>query len=129
MDESTITILVSFFAMGIVIMIFQWRQNVALEKRLREDAKELREDLRELRGDFRDLENRFGESEERLRADSKEMEERLIERINTVETRLNRRHDSTDADIKTLIGEVGLVKGAVIGISVETSTGEPVATS
>lgn len=83
MDGSTITILVSFFAMGIAIMVFQWRQNGALEKRLREDTKELREDFRELRSDFRELENRLGETEERL-----------IERIDTLETRLSGRLDA-----------------------------------
>ena len=83
-------------AWAITIMGFQWRQNVAMERRLREDSREL---------------------ESRLREESQGLESRLRGDIQTLERRL----ETTDADVKTLIGEVGLIKGALLGVSDEVT--------
>ena len=128
-DGSLVTIVLVVIGMGITIMGFQWRQNVAMEKRLREDSQELE---RRLRGDSQEL-------EKRLRGDSQGLESRLRENIRTLEMRLQednqasesrlrgdiqtleRRLETTDADVKTLIGEVGLIKGALLGVSDEVT--------
>ena len=133
MEGSTITLLVAILAMGITIMGFQWRQNAAMERWLREDSRELerrlREDSRELERRLREDINSVAESVEsakiELRSEIKAVEERLVGRIKTVEGRL----DITDSDVKILIGEVGLVKGAVLGVSAETNPREPAATN
>ena len=82
-DGSLVTIILVVIGMGITIMAFQWRQNVAMEKRLREDMQT---------------------SETRLRGDNQALERRI---------------ETIEADVKTLIGEVGLVKGALLGVSDE----------
>ena len=96
-DWSLVTIILVVIGMGITIMGFQWRQNVAMEKRLREDSKA---------------------SEKRLREDNEASERRLREDNRTLERRL----ETTNADVKTLIGEVGLIKGALLGVSSEISS-------
>ncbi len=150
-DGSLVTIVLVVIGMGITIMGFQWRQNVAMEKRLREDSQELE---RRLRGDSQELEKRLREDsqglesrlrednrtlETRLQEDSQGLESRLRENIRTLEMRLQednqasesrlrgdiqtleRRLETTDADVKTLIGEVGLIKGALLGVSDEVT--------
>ena len=66
-NAGTITIVLSIFGTGILVMLFQWRQNGASEKRLREDIGKTEE---RLRGDARAM-------EERLQGDIRESEERL----------------------------------------------------
>ena len=121
MDESTITILVSLFALGIVIIVFQWRQNVALEKRLRNHIRKFEERVRidriqmekRLREHIQDLiierhrvrdavARRYkprGQSVEsakiELRGEINAMEKRLTKRINTFETQLSNQLDTT----------------------------------
>ena len=115
-DWSLVTIILVVIGMGITIMGFQWRQNVAMERRLRRDAEILERRLRE---DSQGLETRLREdieaSERRLREDSETLERRLREDNRTLERRL----ETTDADVKTLIREVGLIKGALLGVSDE----------
>ena len=82
-DGSLVTIILVVIGMGITIMAFQWRQNVAMERRLRDDAQR---------------------SETRLREDNQALEIRI---------------KTIDSDVKTLIGEVGLIKGALLGVSDE----------
>ena len=113
-DWSLVTIVLVVIGMGITIMGFQWRQNVAMERRLRRDSETLERRLRE---DMQGLEGRLREDsqglEGRLREDSHGLEGRLREDMRTLERRL----ETTDADVKTLIGEVGLIKGALLGVS------------
>lgn len=128
-DWSLVTITLVVIGMGITVMGFQWRQNVAMERRLREDMRtserRLREDMRtserRLREDSQGLEARLQEDsqglEARLREDSHGLEARLREDSRTLERRL----ETTNADVKTLIGEVGLIKGALLGVSDEIS--------
>ena len=132
-NAGTITIVLSIFGMGIMVMLFQWRQNVALEKRLREELVRAEERLRE---DAKSMEERLRgemkESEERLREDVKSMEERLrgeiqavAKSVDKVEVSLSHRLDRTDDKINALTQSVGVVQGAVIGVSVETPPREP----
>ena len=107
LDWSLVTIILVVIGMGITIMGFQWRQNVAMERRLREDNRTLERRLRE---DNRTLETR-------MREDDQELEARLREDNRTLERRL----ETIDADVKTLICEVGLIKGALLGVSDEIS--------
>ena len=100
-DGSLVTIILVVIGMGITIMAFQWRQNVAMEKRLR--------------GDNQALERRIETTESRLRRDNQELEERLRGDNQALERRI----ETIEADVKTLIGEVGLVKGALLGVSDE----------
>ncbi len=118
LDWSLVTIILVVIGMGITIMGFQWRQNVAMERRLREDNRTLERRLRE---DNRTLERRLREDnrtlETRMREDDQELEARLREDNRTLERRL----ETIDADVKTLICEVGLIKGALLGVSDEIS--------
>ena len=95
-DWSLVTIILVVIGIGITMMVFQWRQNVAMERRLRED---IRTSERRLREDIRT-------SERRSQGDNQALEKRLV---------------TLEADVKTLIGEVGLIKGALLGVSSETS--------
>ncbi len=133
---------------GLPLAIFQWRQNLAMESRLRTEIKAVAESIdrtkRELEGDIEAVEKRLNDRIDRL--DDKverlvgESEARLNERLNRSddkverlvgesEARLNSRIDRSDDKIDRLIGDVGLVKGAVIGLSAESGAREPVATS
>ena len=111
-DWSLATIILVIIGMGITIMGFQWRQNVAMERRLRMDMqtseRRLREDMqtseRHLREDNQTLERRLEMTESRLREDNQALERRV---------------ETIESDVKTLIGEVGLIKGALLGVSDE----------
>ena len=137
-DWSLVTIILVVIGMGITIMGFQWRQNVAMERRLRED---MRTSETRLRGDMQTSETRLREDSEvmerRLREDMRTSETRLRGDMQTLEIRLRednqeleahlrednqaleRRVETIEADVKTLIGEVGLIKGALLGVSDE----------
>ncbi len=103
---------------------------MAMEVRLRGEIEESEERLRKdaiaIRGEIK-------ESEERLRKDAMAMEIRLRGEIQAVaksservEASINHRLDRTDDKINTLTQAVGVVQGAVIGVSVETPPREPV---
>ncbi len=157
-NAGTITIVLSIFGTGILVMLFQWRQSGAMEKRLRddiqrgedrlrEDAKSLegrlREEIREsedrLREDAKSLEGRLREeireSEDRLREDARATEDRLrgeiqvvaksVERVEiNLSHRLDRTDDTDDTDdtVNFLTQDIGVVQGALIGVSTETTT-------
>ena len=100
MSESVgqeLAIILPIGALVLSLHFFQWRQNVAIENRLKQDRRE--------------------------------SDERLHNEIVAVEERLTNRLDRTDGKVDSLIGEVGLVKGAVLGISVETASRESVPTN
>ena len=112
---------------GLPLAVFQWRQNAALEKRLTANAESVEN---RLRGDIQtvkdDLSDEIKAVENRLNRRIDEVEERLTSRIDEVEERLTSRINTTDNNVIHLIGEVGLVKGAVLGISAEGAPREPV---
>ena len=124
---------------GVPLAVFQWRQNAALDRRLSNDIKTVREDLSDeirasenrLRGEIQtvkeDLSDEIRASENRLNRRIDEVENRLNRRIDEVEERLTGRVNTTDNNVIHLIGEVGLVKGAVLGMSAESAPREPVA--
>lgn len=102
MDNAVvIAIIVAIIAppltVGLPLAIFQWRQNLAMENRLRTEIQSVKSDLE---GD-----------------------------IQAVERRLTDRLNRTDDKVDRLIGEVGLVKGAILGVPNETSLREPATTS
>ena len=125
-NAGTITIVLSIFGTGILVMLFQWRQNGASEKRLREDIGKVEERLRE---DAREMEERLrGEIQVVVKSVEK-VEVTLNQRIERTETGINHRLDRTDDNVNALIQAVGVVQGAVVGVSVEASPREPVAPS
>ena len=144
MSETVSQALVIILPIGALVLslhFFQWRQNVAIENRLRHDIRdsegrsrnEIKAVEERLTGEIEAVEEHLtGEIkavEERLTGEIKAVEERLTGEIESVEERLTRRIDRTDDKVDTLIGEVGLVKGAVLGISAETASRESVTTS
>ena len=142
---------------GVPLAVFQWRQNAAMEKRLRED---MRESDRRLRGEIAASEDRLrGEiaavaqsvetAKSELRGEIAASEDRLRGEIaavaQSVETAkselrgeiaavakaaeksdagINHRLDRNDDNVRRLIQDVGVVQGAVLGVSVETSPAE-----
>ncbi|MCY4652470.1 MAG: hypothetical protein OXC95_04815 [Dehalococcoidia bacterium] len=112
---------------GVPLAIFQWRQNAALDRRLSNEIKTVKEDLSdEIKASENRLNRRIDDVEDRLSADIKAVENRFNRRIDEVEERLTTRINTTDNNVIHLIGEVGLVKGAVLGISTEGAPREPV---
>ena len=113
---------------GIPLAVFQWRQIAALDRRLSGEIKTAKEDLSdEIKTVKEDLSDEIKAVENRLNRRIDEVEERLTNRIDEVEERLTNRINTTDNNVIHLIGEVGLVKGAVLGISTENAPREPVA--
>lgn len=113
LDSNTITIILAVVAMTLGSYYFQLRQSAATEKRLRDDMEA---------------------SETRLRDEIKAFETRLRDEIKPSETRLeksiesnNRRLDDTNAEIRILINDVGVIKGA-LGVSTQSREREPVRT-
>ena len=105
---------------GVPLAIFQWRQNAALDRRHSNEIKTVKEDLSdEIKASENRLNRRIDDLEDRLSADIKAVENRLNRRIDEVEERLTTRINTADNNVIHLIGEVGLVKGAVLGISTE----------
>lgn len=104
---------------GLPLAIFQWRQNLAMENRLRAEIRTVKSDLE---GDIRSVKSD-------LEGDIKSLKSDLKSDIQAVERRLTDRLNRTDDKVDYLIGEVGLVKGAVLGVPTETSPREPVVTS
>ena len=102
---------------GIPLAVFQWRQIAALDRRLSGEIKTVKEDLSD----------EIKTVKEDLSDEIKAVENRLNRRIDEVEERLTNRINTTDNNVIHLIGEVGLVKGAVLGISTENAPREPVA--
>ncbi len=113
MDNAVvIAIIVAIIAppltVGLPLAIFQWRQNLAMESRLRAEIQSVKTDLE---GDIQSVKTD-------LEGDIQAVERRLTDRLNR-----------TDDKVDRLIGEVGLVKGAVLGVPTETSPREPATTS
>ncbi len=120
LDGNTITNVLAILAMTLGLYYFLSRQITAVEKRLREDMSDLRDEITA--------------SETRLRDEIKTSETRLRDEIKASEVRLeksveatNRRIDDTNAEIRILINDVGVVKGA-LGVSTQSREREPVAT-
>ena len=112
---------------GIPLAIFQWRQNTALEKRLTANIESVENRLRtEIQTVKSDLGTEIQTVKSDLGTEIKAVENRLNHRIDEVEERLTKRISATDNNVIHLIGEVGLVKGAVLGISTEGTPREPV---
>ena len=117
---------------GLPLAIFQWRQNLAMENRLRAEIKAVAESLegteRELEGDIRDAEGRLNGRIDRLDDRIDRLDDKVERLIGESEGRLNGRIDRLDDKVEHLIGDVGLVKGAVLGLSAESGAREPAAT-
>ena len=100
-DWSLVTITLVVIGMGITIMGFQWRQNVAMERRLRED---MRTSERRLREDSQGLESRLREDsrtlETRLQEDSQGLESRLREDNRTLEIRLQEDNQASESRLR-----------------------------
>ena len=133
MSESVgqaLAIILPIGALVLSLHFLQWRQSVAMENRLRQ---EIRESEERSRGEIRAVEERLGGEiravKERLGGEIRAVEERLTVEIRAVESRLSDRLDRTDDKVDALTGEVGLVKGAMLGISVETASRESVPTN
>ena len=124
MDNAVvIAIIVAIIAppltVGLPLAIFQWRQNLAMENRLRAEIQSIKTDLE---GDIQSVKTD-------LEGDIKSLKSDLEGNIQAVERRLTDRLNRTDDKVDRLIGEVGLVKGAVLGVPTETSPREPATTS
>ena len=129
------------FTVGLPLAIFQWRQNLAMENRLRAEIKSVKVDLEgdiksvksDLEGDIKsvksDLEGDIQSIKSDLEGSIQSVKSDLEGDIQAVERRLTDRLNRTDDKVDYLIGEVGLVKGAVLGVPTETSPREPATTS
>ena len=133
MSETVSQALVIILPIGALVVslhFFQWRQNVAMENRLRQDIRDSEERSRnETKAVEERLTGEIKAVEERLTGEIKAVEERLTVEIKAVEERLTRRIDRTDDKVDSLIGEVGLLKGAALGIPVETVSRESAPTN
>ncbi len=107
----SLVIIVPIGALFLGLYYFQSKQSNAQENRLRED--------------MRDMEGRLrGEivaSEDRLRGEIKA----VAESVETAKSELNHQLDRTDDKVSRLIQDVGVVQGAVLGISVQAGSREP----
>lgn len=137
-----LTIILTVIGVGIAVMAFQWRQNVAMENRLREDRMESEN---RLRGEIAAVAQSVETAEDRLRGEITAAEDRLRGEITAAEDRLrgeitaakselrgeianvSRRLERNDDNVRRLIQDVGVVQGAVLGVSIERETQEPAA--
>ena len=164
-----LTTILTVIAVGVAVMVFQWRQNAAMEKRLREDriesVKLLRSEIAavaqsvetaksELRGEIVAAEDRLrGEiavvaqsietAKSELRGEITATEDRLrgeitavAQSVETAKSELrgeiadvSRRLERNDDNVRRLIQDVGVVQGAVLGVSIEREPREPAATT
>ena len=123
LDGNTITIILTVVAMTLGSYYFQSRQNGAMEKRLREDidASETR-----LRDEIKASETRLDKSIEATNRRIDETNKRIDETTRRVDE-TNRRIDETNVEIRILINDVGVVKGA-LGVSTQSREREPMRT-
>ena len=148
-DGNTITIILTVVAVSLGLYYFQSRQIAAVDKRLRDDMSDLRDEISDLRSEITASETRLRDeitatearlrdeimaSETRLRGEITATEARLRGEITATEDRLensieatNRRIDETNAEIRILINDVGVLKGA-LGVSTQSREREPVRT-
>ena len=131
LDGNTITTIIAILAVMLGLHYFQSRQIAAVDKRMREDMSDLRD---EIKASETHLRGEIEASETRLRDEIKDSETRLRDEITASETRLeksieatNRRIDETNAEIRILINDVGMVKGA-LGVSTQSREREPATT-
>ena len=146
----SLVIIVPIGALVLGLYYFQSRQMIAMETRLRGDMRDsetrLREDMRDLetrlRGEITAVAQTVETAKSELRgeitavAQSVEMAKselrgeiaavaRLVEKG---DSNLGHRLDRMDDKISRLIQDVGVVQGAVLGVSVEAGTREPAVT-
>ena len=122
LDGNTITIILTVVAMTLGSYYFQSRQNGAMEKRLREDidASETR-----LRDEIKASETRLEKSIEATNRRIDETNKRIDETTRRIDE-TNRRNE-TNVEIRILINDVGVVKGA-LGVSTQSREREPMRT-
>ena len=106
LDGNTIAIIVVMLVESLVFCYFWSRRLAAMEKRLMEDLSGLRREISGLRLDIRAMSIR-----PRPRKSVEASDRRFDE--------INRRIDETNAEMRTLINDVGVVKGA-LGVSTQS---------
>ena len=119
----SLVIIVPIGALILGMYYFQSKQAAAMENRLREDARDLEN---RLRGDMRESEDRLRDE---IRAVAKLVETAkselraeiaaLARSVEKGDSDLSHRMDRNDDKISRLIQDVGVVQGAVLGVSVE----------
>ncbi|MXY20025.1 MAG: hypothetical protein F4Y49_01675 [Dehalococcoidia bacterium] len=151
----SLTITIPIGALFLGLYYFMSKQMTAMENRLRGDIQSM--DTR-LSGDIRDLDTRLSsdirDSENRLRGEiamvaesvetakselhgeiataKSELRGEIAAVAKAVEkggSDLNHRMDRMDDKVSRLIQDVGVVQGAVLGVSIEAGSREPAATS
>ena len=136
LDGNTITTIIAILAVSLGLYYFQSKQLAAAEKRLRGEISDIRGEISDIRGEITASETRLRDeikaSENRLRGEIEAAETRLRDEIRAVDIRLdksveatNRRIDETNVEIRILINDVGVIKGA-LGVSTQSREREPV---
>ena len=126
MNEVVIQSLVIIVPIGALILgmyYFQSKQAAAMENRLREDAKDSEN---RLRGEIKEVAESVEIAKSELRTEIRELarlmekgDSELAESVETAKSELSHRMDRMDDKISRLIQDVGVVQGAVLGVSVE----------
>ena len=110
-------------ALVLGLYYFLTKQMNAMENRLREDARDLenrlREDMRESEDRLRDEIKAVAKSVETAKSELRTEIAALARSVERGDSDLSHRMDRNDDKISRLIQDVGVVQGAVLGVSVE----------
>ena len=128
-----LTTILTIIAVGVAVMVFQWRQNAAMERRLREDRMESE---KRLHSEITTVAQSVETAKSELRGEITAAEDRLRGEITAAKSELRgeiaavaRRLERNDDNVRRLIQDVGVVQGAVLGVSIEREPREPAATT
>ena len=143
----SLVIIVPIGALFLGLYYFQSKQSNAQENRLREDMRDMEGRLRgeivasedRLRGEIKAVAESVETAKSQLRSEIKAVAESVetaksqlrgeikavAESVETSKSELNHQLDRTDDKVSRLIQDVGVVQGAVLGISVQAGSREP----
>ena len=128
-----LVIIIPTIALILGLYYFLTKQMNAMEDRLREDR---RDSENRLRAEIKEVAESVETAKSELRTEIRELarlmekgDSELAESVETAKSELNHRMDRMDDKISRLIQDVGVVQGAVLGVSVEAGSREPAATS
>ncbi len=117
----SLIIIVPIGALFLGLYYFLWRQMIAMETRLRED---IRDSENRLRAEIRVVVDSVETAKTELRAEIAA----LARSVEKGDSNLSHRLDRMDDKVSRLIQDVGVVQGAVLGVSVDAGTREPAVT-
>ena len=107
-DGNTLTIIITVIAMTLGLYYFQSKQIAAWEKRLRD---EIRASETRLSARIRGTNQRIDETNDGIKGSETRLDRRIDE--------TNRRIDETNAEVRILINDVGVIKGA-LGVATQS---------